>query len=256
MDIKEYHSRPEISKSQLDVIHEGIEDFLYFKENPKEETYSMLLGNVVHNYILEPEYFKETYIIEPKIDKRTKEGKAAYEDFLLTSKGKTPISKEMLEIAEKIKAKIDAHPYASRLIRESIKEKSYFGEVQGVPVRSRPDLSHDFTLIDLKTCQDASPEGFSHSMTKFRYHVQAAFYLDVVNQSKEEKLGNFVFIACETKPPFKVAVYEMPESSIERGREVYLKDLLKYKKFKETGEIEEEYRSITMLGIKTYAFID
>jgi len=41
----------------------------------------------------------------------------------------------------------------------------------------------------------------------------------------------FVFI--EKKPPYAVAVYELDEESVEKGRELYAQDLKLYKECKE-----------------------
>ena len=64
----------------------------------------------------------------------------------------------------------------------------------------------------MKTTEDASPRGFQNSLAKFRYHVQAAWYLRGLEGAEE-----FVFIAVEKKPPYLVAVYQASAAVIAAG---------------------------------------
>lgn len=116
---------------------------------------------------------------------------------------------------------------------------------------------------DLKTTEDASPEGFAKSMANWRYDVQAPYYLDGVKKALEqgkctppvngaselsvywvdEATGvlcrcrpdwwrgypkNFVFIAVEKKPPYAVGVYVLDSASMDIGRAIYQHDLQVY----------------------------
>lgn len=116
---------------------------------------------------------------------------------------------------------------------------------------------------DLKTTEDASPEGFAKSMANYRYDVQAPYYLDGVKKALEqgkcippvegasemsvywvdEATGvlcrcrpdwwrgypkNFVFIAVEKKPPYAVGVYVLDSASTDIGRAIYQHDLQVY----------------------------
>jgi exodeoxyribonuclease VIII len=78
----EYHSLPSISKSGLDLIHRAPALYRYRRANPTPQTPAMRWGTLVHTAILEPETMADTYVTAPAVDRRTKEGKAAYEAFL------------------------------------------------------------------------------------------------------------------------------------------------------------------------------
>lgn len=121
-------------------------------------------------------------------------------------------------------------------------------------------------VIDLKTTDDASVEGFSKSIANWRYDVQHPFYLDGLREAIRQSGGvlpdevvagaaelsaywidretgvlcrcrpdywrgepkHFIFIAVEKKPPYAVGVYVLDGESVELGRAVYRADLKRY----------------------------
>lgn len=101
--------------------------------------------------------------------------------------------------------------------------------VTGELCRCRPDWwREDDLLVDLKTTDDASPEGFAKSIANYRYDVQHPFYFDGVQQATGRTPRGFVFIAVEKKPPYAVGVYVLDQESVELGRAQYQADLRRY----------------------------
>jgi exodeoxyribonuclease VIII len=82
-------------------------------------------------------------------------------------------------------------------------------------------------VADLKTTEDASPAAFARSVATYRYHVQAAFYLDGL-RACDAQIDAFAFVAVEKTPPYLVAVYSADEICLARGREEYRADLLTF----------------------------
>lgn len=128
-----------------------------------------------------------------------------------------------------------AHPAASALLTRipgRAEQSIYWHDpITGVLCRCRPDWWRNDNLpIDLKTTEDASPEGFARSIAKFRYDVQAAFYLDGIELATGKRPQNFVFIAVEKKPPYAVGVYVLDAETLEIGRGLYREDLDNYAK--------------------------
>lgn len=66
------------------------------------------------------------------------------------------------------------------------------------------------TIVDLKKCQDASPEAFARSIANYGYHRQAAMYLRGATYH-EFDVQNYVIIAVEEPPPHAVALYTLTE---------------------------------------------
>ena len=134
-----------------------------------------------------------------------------------------------------------AHPAANALLTnipgEAEKSVYWLDALTGVLCRCRPDWwRDDNVIVDLKTTEDASQEGFARSMAKFRYDVQAAYYLDGVQAATRKRPKAFVFIAVEKKPPYGVGVYVLDAESLELGRAQYQHDLRIYAECVRTGE--------------------
>lgn len=222
MTNEEYHSRSEISCSQIKTILKNPYEFL--AKIKKEATKNMDFGSCVHKLLLEPEDFEKEFAIIPSVDKRTKEGKDAYSAFIENSIGKT-----IIDINDYEKAKWCsqiAKTIAGTFFKNGKAEQSYFSELDGVAVRCRPDyyIEDKGIIVDVKTTQDASRDGFLKSIANFGYHIQAAFYIDTL-RSIGLKADKFMFVAIETKEPFMIGLYELDDVSIEFGRAQYKKAL-------------------------------
>ena len=120
------------------------------------------------------------------------------------------------------------------MLEEGIAEKTIIWDdlATGAPCKARPDfvtqrMGSTF-IVDLKTTEDASPRGFSRSAYKYRYHVQAAFYLDGYEQAHGVTPEAFIFIAVEKNPPYLVACYIYGPEDLSLARETYRANLATY----------------------------
>jgi hypothetical protein len=225
----EYHARPEISKSGLDLIRRSPLHYWNRYLNPDRQleppTEAMVIGSALHARVLEPLLYDTEYVVAPEgIDRRTKEGKLRWADFEAEAEGRTVLKGEDAARIELMAAAVHRHPAARTILRIPGQcEQSYFWthDETGEACKCRPDWhSDDRRLIaDVKTTDDASPRGFMHSVLKYRYHVQAAFYSQGLGAEQ------FLFIAVEKKPPFACAVYVTPPEFMERGLKEASEDL-------------------------------
>ena len=166
-----------------------------------------------------------------------------------------------------------AHPGARALLTGApgVTELSAYWRDQetGALCRCRPDFWRaDGVLVDLKTTDDASPEGFARSIQKYRYHVQAPFYLDGCRAAMQAHDGPipgmpdpeqgeghiatpsaFVFIAVEKKAPHAVAVYALDFDSVELGRAQYRADLATFAQCHQAGDWPGYGDTIQKLGV-------
>jgi exodeoxyribonuclease VIII len=73
---------------------------------------------------------------------------------------------------------VNAHPAASQLLAGAERELSLFwtDARYHVPCKARYDARNHGLVMDLKTTQDASPEGFARQAANLLYHCQAAHY--------------------------------------------------------------------------------
>jgi exodeoxyribonuclease VIII len=230
-----YHQdRNYISASGLKQIAKSPRHYWnkYLNKDYKEEpTAAMLFGNVVHTLILEPKEFNVRYAVAPDVNKTTKDGKAAYTAFTEANEGKEFISSKDFTTATAMIEQAKLNPIVTDLLDLSEKEAMHTFRILEVDCKMKADAINIFDgcIIDIKTCQDASPDGFGKACWNENYLLQAAFYLDGYYFATNNDLKRFIFIAMEKTAPFNVAVYEMDREQIELGRQQYLAALQTYK---------------------------
>lgn len=222
MDSKEYFAIKAMSASGLKEFSRSPAHYKEYLEHPPEPTASMLFGTAVHTAILEPSEFFVRYAIAPECDKRTKEGKDIWAKFQALNEGKSLITQEQMTKIEAIQAKIKAHPIASKLLTGGKAEQSYFWNHKetGLACKARADyVREDIGLVvDLKTSQDASLQGFQRAISNFKYHLQSAWYLDGISQATGKTFRDFAHLVIEVEPPYGIAIYTLDDYSLNFAR--------------------------------------
>lgn len=226
MNNAEYHAnRNHVSKSWLDKIAKSPATLKEYLDNPKQTTTPALeFGSLVHALVLEPDNFESEYIVQAhKIDKRTREGKIQYKEFMEEADGKKIISSEDMQKASDMKESIMRHRVASKLFKGGKAEQTvFFKDEQGCKCKARADYLRENCIVDLKTTKDASPSEFAKSVANYRYDVQQAHYCKAFN------LDAFVFVAVEKEPPYLVGVYVIDAEAEERGERLRERDIQVY----------------------------
>lgn len=199
----------------------------------QKESKAFDLGSAIHCAMLEPERFSSDFAVSQKFDRRTKEGKAMAEAFELANAGKTILDEDQMTVVEGAISSLRGHDLASGMLTGGEAEYSYYTNdpVTGIGLKCRPDYFNKGALIDLKTCQDASNDGFVKACVNFGYHIQAAFYLDVFNLANGTDLKEFYFVAVETSKPFAVNTFLMGEAELALGRAQYQKAIKQYAEY-------------------------
>lgn len=236
MTNKEYHEAEGISKSDLDLIHKSPLHFVTAKTQPEKQTESLLFGSALHKYVLEKKDYNSEFITAPVCDRRTKEGKAIYADFVEQAAGKSITTSEQSERILNMSKAIFQHPLASKLLTGGTAEQSYFwrDNDSNILCKCRPDYIKGNYCIDLKTTQSAKPDDFMKSAYNYRYYVQSYWYLKGLKASGID-VENFIFIAVEKEPPYAICVYVASEDFLKLGEVEAESDFAVYKKCLETG---------------------
>ncbi len=241
MDNKKYHKTSAISKSQLDLINVSPAHYRYRMDNPEPDTKpAFVFGSLVHTLILEPDLFNSEYAIAPLVDRRTKIGKERYAKFQKENENKKVISQSDLSIAADMAYSV-SQSAAGDLFQNGAAETSVFWEDPRThaELKCRPDYLKQGQVIDLKTTADASPKGFAQSVWKYRYHVQAAHYLDGFNN---KPFHQFIFVAVEKTPPYQVGIYTLSDEYINEGLKIRnrnLDTLLRCKEYNQWGDYSQ-----------------
>jgi exodeoxyribonuclease VIII len=118
-------------------------------------------------------------------------------NFEIEAAGRLQLTNDQWEALDGIRKAVNANAQCQRLFAEGGPERSFAACIDGALVRCRPDWYHPGGLIlDVKSCQDASPAAFAKDIARYRYDMQAAFYLDVMRHAGF-KAERFIFLAVE-----------------------------------------------------------
>lgn len=234
---EDYHAGPGISASGLKLIAERSplhywSAYLDPKREPRKTTPAMILGTAIHAAVLEPDTFGERFYPAPDVDRRTKEGKMLYETAfgIAAEQNATLISAADFEAALKIQNSCRQHPLAQAIFDEGAAEQSVFwiDPETEVLCKCRPDWLMPGAILDVKSAEDASEEKFKTSAYNYRYHLQAAFYMDGMAAAWGEMPEAFMFLAHEKTAPWASAYYFADGEMIDAGRAEYRKALRLY----------------------------
>jgi len=234
MDNTSYHAHQAISKSHLDQIARSPLHYWARYLDPKrvapEPSAAMRLGTALHTHVLELSRWDEETAVAPACDRRTKAGKDAFASFEASATGKTVITADDAEVVMAMGRSVMRHPGAAMLLGMAGKAETthmWMDPIYRLECKCRPDwLTDDGSImVDLKTTRDASPRAFKRSIADYRYHVQAGWYLDGVEQATGKRPDQFIFICVESTAPYACAVYAADAELIERGHEQAMQDL-------------------------------
>jgi hypothetical protein len=231
-----YHDRPEVSATMLKSMAQGWRTFEaehVTKAAPRKESAAMALGTAIHAALLEPHKYAADYVVCPSdcSDRRTK----AYKEWAAAIGDKKILTRDEFDIATAISKQCDA----SKLIRETLampgqREPEIYWRERDVDCRAKIDLLGVGVVVDVKTTQDARPRQFARSAKDYGYDLQSAHYL------AGTKAEAFIFLACETSPPFRVRLYELHWQDISDAQSRRDELLDQYRERLATGDWSED----------------
>ena len=223
-----YHANPAIGRSGLWRLYS--KSPYHFRYHTQEETSAMTLGTAIHTAILEPDKFEAQFHRGPN-DRRGNKWKD--EMSLAESEDKECLTSGDYDNALLIREQAVTCAELQQALRGNVHiERSIYNEIDGMPVKIRPDLYNaDMrVMVDLKSTSDASPEAFAKSAARMGYNFQEAFYTSVSNMSGLSVEG-FVFVAIEKPTADNPAVfqcYELDREAFDAGRAIMFDALNRY----------------------------
>lgn len=241
-----YRPLPFANASMLKIMHEKSAKHVWWaRHHPKPPTPALTFGNAFHCYVLRPDDFKtEWRVSEPchcgNNGKRIKDGQ-----WVCGTHGRSlPDEKDYITSSDMNSILAMSESYLSHkgcrhylreidiLHRESV--AIWTDPETGVRCKAKIDLlgidQGMYVVPDLKSCEDASEEGFGKSVANYFYAIQAAFYLDGLSiLLGGELLENFQFLAIEKEAPYACAPWKLHQRNIALGRAMYRSALAKWK---------------------------
>lgn len=235
MKLKKYLDMPGLTHRVLGAMRQSPAHCKWEVENKSDDpTPTMALGSAVHAWALNSG--EDIGVLPQDLDRRTKDGKIAYAEFLMAHEGGTIISYEqsltaqaMVESLKKFK------PFISLASKAKV-EMSAFWKWQDIVCKGRIDAYNQElkTLIDLKTATRADYGFFSKQVFDLGYYRQVAWYKGGIKNLYP--VEHCVFIAVENTPPYACACYRLDDQALALA-EMENEDLLtKYKACSDTGQ--------------------
>jgi hypothetical protein len=201
-------------------------------------------GSMVDCMLLTPEKWDESFVVCPgtyrskdgedkpwRNDKRIKE----VADWMAANESKAQIKADTLEAVTMAVARIKEEDEICDLLTNSERQVWVAGKFHHtatgvtVPVKALIDLapSKDHwvfgnCLADFKTTRAGHPDQWKRWVFDRKYHVQAAFYLDLYNAATKENRDTWLHVIQESFQPFEPGRRILSERFIQSGRGLYL----------------------------------
>jgi len=258
LDEDRYHASAGVSVSRLKRFAEAPAKAFA----PVKETKALRLGSLIHTALLEPSKLAARYHVHDLA--RVNDNDGATKRERERAQGRELVSRREFEAALAMRQAVMAQPVARDLLpyAESeyghIEQSFYWRDADtGLLRRGRADLRinhHVFhCLVDLKSTEDASPDGFTRTIGSYRYHWQAASYLDGIEACTGERPEFFVFLAIEKEPPFLVGPYIIHTDDLADARAELKVMLARYAECERTGIWPGYVETLTTLRVPGWA---
>ncbi len=220
IDHEAYHSGLGLSSTR---VKKALVSYAQYMQEIDQDSAALAFGRAFHAALLEPDLFVKTHVVMPRFDGHPSSNvyQNAKKLWLETNFDKEIITNdEATDIAEMIRA-VRAHPEFKNL-------PSFDAEIMaintdpdtGLKIKCKADL-FGHAIVDFKTTSSGlQPAEFLNDIVKWKYHVSAAFYQDIVWLCTGERLP-FIVVPVTKKAPFECEFYTLDEGLLDEGRKLY-----------------------------------
>ena len=207
---------PSLSSTGARRILQSPSLYRHEADHPEPATDAMDIGSVAHKRILG--VGSDVVVVDAR-DWRMK-GARAHRD-QCRADGLVAIHRGQLPGTGAMARAVGRHPLASRILDGAAKEVSgwWVDPATGVCCRLRIDALHPRAIVDVKTTTTVTPdEWVRNHVTRYGYHIQAAWYLDGHEAITGQRLP-FLWIVVRSTPPHDVWVVDLADVDLDLGRE-------------------------------------
>lgn len=273
--IEVYHHPecPGLSNSDLKMLSKSYNHLLQHKADralksgdSEDDPAHFRIGKAVHCALLETSEFAKRYvemIEEPRVDRRTKEGKLTWSEWQVDvfipwqdmNRGKTILPREEMQLVIQMSDRAVGHKSLKMLLNGAKFEATiFYRSKQGILLKTRPDLINEKMGVcyDHKTTKDGTRASFSREVHNYRYHKQAAMQIDGI-KSVTGKTYDFL-IGAHEKPIGELQIFSIDEYNLDVGRVLYNRDLDYLKEVREDKAPKGFSQDIVPLGLPAFAF--
>lgn len=212
-----YRDNPALGATDVKHLASGYKNYLNSLMPDYYRSTSMLeFGTAVHTAILEPDRMMDTVAIIPECDRRTKAGKAVYNQFLADNPDKILITHDDWQVIRAMTVAvrgIDYEPLRDALLlgeveKEGFKTYTIPDTKDTVDIKGRADLIDSSIIWDLKTTN--SIDDVHATIKRLRYDIQACHYMEIFN------LDIFILVFVEKSLYPRVKLVQMNRHDLAR----------------------------------------
>jgi exodeoxyribonuclease VIII len=219
MDDREYHQLARLSASGAKTLLKSPARYHHERMHPAKPTPAMEFGTMFHALVLEPDVFAARYALLPGIDRRTKDGKAAFEQWQADNVGKTPVTGDDWDRVHAMARAVERSG-AGDLMTGGVMEQPILWERDGAQLKAKIDCLTKRVIIDLKSTSVEDEESLQRAAWQHGYHISAAAYIEAAKVATGNDLGK-VFVFVHSTAPHDVIVLEAGEEFVARGRALW-----------------------------------
>lgn len=222
MSFSEYLSLPRLSSSKLKDFAKSPAYMKWREENPMKETEAMKIGTMIHTWILENHKFQHEYYLTEKYDRRTKDGKAAYNAAIEAAGDRVVIEKSVFDKFKHLQ------PY-----NDTQNELTILFEHQGVECKARVDAMHVNGMEDIKSTADIFK--CVKQFFNLNYHIQAGFYQIAYKAAYDRWPEFFKFTFISTNDFVVKHTFDLEFDLMEISRDMAARYIGEYKECEDKG---------------------
>jgi len=255
IDNDTYHQGPGISSTDLGKLSISPAHYQHWlaTKDSTETSDTFWIGIALHQLVLEPHDFDKNFVILEPGQRRTSRIQNTPPIQLTRAQGTVVLG---------MAAAVNAHPVARNLLRGVIEHSFYWIDPETkLLCKCRPDcINLELNVIvDLKSCSDASYEGFKRAIGANRYFAQDAYYRwgvsEALKQSHNDEFTaptGFVFVAVEKIPPYEIGLYSVEASGKELGLDLVKSELKQIRKCTDSGCWPGYPQTIQEIAMRSY----
>lgn len=232
----DYHASEGLSVSRLKRHRKAA---ILSTVDSDEETRAQKFGTLIHATVLEPDSIPARFYVTGL--KVINENHAATKAELEKAAGRTLVKQAEYDEAQRIRDAIMRHPAAREMLAPGLlTEQSFYwvDPATGLLCRGRADgLRLEWrAVVDLKSTEDASAEGFARSCTKYLYDWQEAYYREGIEASCGWEPQAFFFLACEKTEPWIVKPWTIHPADVAQAADEVAEERAHYLRCVQAGD--------------------
>lgn len=262
-----YFATDALSQSAMKAWARSIEDGVYGHEFDSDKSRAATVGSAVHCRLLDGDAaFNARYMtggpINPRTEKMYGRETKKFSDWLDEQPdGLVYLTESEYESVCLMVESVRRDRFASGLaaMPGGERELSLFWTetIDGVEIRCKARIdwfNPQVGVVDLKTTNDVSYDGFARSVVKFAWHLQAFWYRRAIEKTGLAPDGmSWGWLVVQNTAPYRIALYHPSDEIIGTGKVVASDAIKNYVRHKRDGITFEQQTGFRSIDIPKWA---